>query len=393
MPFRAIRNGEIVAPTAVPDHEAVECPECGNDMYTRRRRGEARHFYHANSAAGASCSTASTGESDTHARCVALAADALADQFNSQRTTCGIEVRIPLEKSYLGHDHRRADALLEFESPNPFFGRGIVVEVQHRNHQKNTTATNYDFLKAGYSVVWLSTADFDSDALDYAVIDRAFQSETGAGFSVREYDPWRFVDCQCFTSKGDHNWKTVPECVLEDAPEYEICVDKVCEVRRRYDEETGSYEYGIGSGVPSYFRPKLLRKALVRGGGFPNDGQILSQRYPVAPAEKAAAGRPEIERCRGPKGFHEWVFSERVQSGNRTTPTVELRACRYCPVHLLTRFGTRNSSRTDILFGNHPDPDLNLAELEENPDRCTHRSHDPERWYEYCPECGDTDPQ
>lgn len=392
MPFRAIYDGEIVAPASVPNHESVKCPECGDSMHTRKRKGEARHFVHSNSGSGGGCSMAGTGESDTHARCVALAAEALSNRFDSQPTQCGIEKRIELEESYLGKDYRRADARLEFESENPYFGHGIVIEVQHRNHEKNINAATYDYLKAGYSIAWLSTDDFGAESLDYDIVEQAFQSDGGGGYSPREHNPRYRISCRSYMYEGEHSWGEVPTSVLDGVGEYELCIGRGCDLRRRYDEETDSYEYGIDSGLPSYFRSKLLRKAIIRDSTYEDLDDWLSQRYHISPVEKMIAFRPEIEYCRGPKGFHEWKAPETVRSNRFGDPTIELRECRYCPVHLLTDLRGRPQDRTHIFFGGPPDPDLNLSEIEKNPERCNHRSHNPEKWFEYCPECGDTDP-
>ncbi len=395
MPFRAIRNGEIVAPTAVAGNESVTCPDCGDSMHTRKRTGEARHFVHSHSGGGSNCPTAGAGESDTHARCVALAAEALSDRFDSQPTQCDIEKQIDLEKSYLGHDHRRADVLLGFESENAYFGHGIVIEVQHKNNEKNIEAATYDYLKEGYSIAWLSTSDFGTESLEYAIVEEAFQSDDGRGYTPRENNPRYQIDCQHYLYEGEHIWRSVPSSVLDDVDEYELCIGQECDIRRRYDEETDSYEYGIESGLPSYFWLKMLRKAIVRKsnfGGFNEMKQTLRQRHRVATAEKALAARPEIEYCRGPKGFHEWKSPETIWSDFSDQPQIELRECRYCPVHLLTNFRGRRRDRTNIFFGGPPDTDLNLVTLEKHPGRCKHRSHNPEKWFEYCPECGDTDP-
>ncbi|WP_440767583.1 hypothetical protein [Natronorubrum sp. DTA7] len=362
-------------------------------MYTRKRDGEARHFYHPNSAAGGHCPAAGTGESDIHARCVALAAEALGDRFDSQPTQCGIEKRIELEDSYLNHDYRRADVCLEFESKNPYFGHGIVIEVQHKNHEKNIEAATYDYLKAGYSIAWLSTSDFGTDSLDYDIVEEAFQSNGGGSYSPREKNPLYLVRCEEYRYGGKHSWREVPSSVLDGTDGYELCIGRGCDLRRRYDEETDSYEYGISSGLPSYFRPKLLRKAIIRESTFEDFDSWLTQTYHISATEKAMAAHPEVEYCRGPKGFHEWKSPETVVSNSFGSSRRQLRECRYCPVHLLTDSERHRHDRMYIFFGGPPDPDVNLGAIEKNPERCKHRSHGPEMWVEYCPKCGDTDPQ
>lgn len=88
MPFRALRDGKIVVPATVPNQEPVSCPKCGEKMYARSGEKRARHFYHVDDSAGNTCTSTSTGESSTHARCVALAVAAL--QNNSVHRLLGV---------------------------------------------------------------------------------------------------------------------------------------------------------------------------------------------------------------------------------------------------------------------------------------------------------------
>jgi hypothetical protein len=63
MPYVGQRNGRLVSPLDVGDHETVLCPECGGHLGVRAghyNRGKliARHFFHR--------SGGCPGESDTH---------------------------------------------------------------------------------------------------------------------------------------------------------------------------------------------------------------------------------------------------------------------------------------------------------------------------------------
>jgi hypothetical protein len=51
---------------------------------------------------------------------------------------------------------RRADILVEFPDPQYPLGKGIAVEVQHKNDSKDITLTDQDYYNKGYSVLWLS---------------------------------------------------------------------------------------------------------------------------------------------------------------------------------------------------------------------------------------------
>ncbi|WP_458210317.1 competence protein CoiA [Haladaptatus sp. NG-SE-30] len=391
MPFRALQNGTVVVPAMIPDQEAVECPECQDVMYPRDGDGRARHFYHPSTDARTSCSIAATGESDTHARCVALAVAALTEQFGHQAAQCAPEVTLDVSDSGSEHSTRRADALLEFTTPNAFFGNGVIIEVQHRHHEKDIRTTTHDYLTAGYSVAWLSSQDFGTDQLDYSVVNDAFASKDAPGYSVRDYSARRFIECESYQYSGEHNWGTVPGYVLTCEEDYEICTSRPCTLRRQYDEDASEYVYNPESITTPDLPLRVLQNTLVVE--YPSDfEEQLTQRYHDAVLEKALADRPEIDRCRGPKGFHEWGAAEAVWTNFADQPKIELQECQYCPVRLLTNLRGYADERTDIFFGGPPDPDLNLVTLEEKPERCQHRSHKEGAWFEYCPDCGETNP-
>lgn len=79
MSFRALLDGEVVAPAEVDARQVVECPECSGKMYSRAGEEVARHFYHTDEQRAESCPTA--GESNIHQRCKALALAALKRQW------------------------------------------------------------------------------------------------------------------------------------------------------------------------------------------------------------------------------------------------------------------------------------------------------------------------
>lgn len=83
---------------------------------------------------------------------------------------------IPIEVSFTPTETkwRIADVLLEFKSRNPFFGRGLVIEVQHKNREKDIRRTTYDYIAADYSVAWLEPNHFEEVQLDYSVTDDVF---------------------------------------------------------------------------------------------------------------------------------------------------------------------------------------------------------------------------
>ncbi|QCS44742.1 hypothetical protein [Natrinema versiforme] len=338
--------------------------------------------------AGNTCPSTSPGESSTHARCVALAVATLQEKFDSQARRCAAEVDLDVSESGSGNKTRRADALVEFTDENPFFGNGLVVEVQHHHHDKDTRTTTHDYLSIGYSVVWLSSADFGEEQLDYAVINDAFAEKDASGYSVRNCSPRHFLNCESYNYTGEHSWGTVPGYVLTCEEDYEICTSRPCTLRRRYDEEAGEYVYDSEEITTPDLPLKVLKNTLVKEVSMGGIEEPLKQRYVDAVLEKALADRPEVDQCPGPKGFHEWGASESVYDGYTK---VELHACQHCPVHLLTDF--RGYGRTDLFFSEHPDPDWDLLSLKADPRQCQHRSHEAGQWFEFCPDCGVTNPQ
>lgn len=389
MPFRGLRDGIIVVPASVPNQEPVTCPECGDTMYPRGGQKRARHFYHVKNHSGNSCSTTSTGESATHAMCVALAVAALKKQFKTQAKRYGAEITLDVSDSGSGNKTRQADALLQFKEENPYFGKGLIIEVQHRHHEKDIKSTTHDYLYNGYSVAWLSSREFGQEKLDYSVVNDTFVKENGGGYSVRDYSAKQFIDCESYYYGGEHNWGTVPGYVHTCKEDYQICTSRPCTLRRQYDQDLEEYVYN-----PDVTKPdlplKILKNTLVGVSTISSFEEPLKQRYRDAVLEKALADRPEIGECPGPKGFHEWQANPESYWGGAAD--VELRACQHCPIHLFTDQRGYPDERTDILFTEKPDPDWNLMELEVDPRKCHHRSHEDGFWYERCPDCGVNNP-
>jgi hypothetical protein len=93
-----------------------------------------------------------------------LAVSALRQRFD-QYARCGPEVTVDVSNTPTLTEARRADALVEFpsEDSNDYLGRGLIVEVQYANENKDFDAVTYDYLSAGYSVYWASPDDFTND--------------------------------------------------------------------------------------------------------------------------------------------------------------------------------------------------------------------------------------
>ena len=151
MPFIAQASADEESPTVLPeeveDGTDVVCPACGGTMRPRGPfdDGRARHFYHVTSASGTSTVNCSGGESDPHRKMKSLAVSALRQRFD-QYVRCGPEVTVKIPNTPTLTDSRRADALVEFASDdaNNYLGRGLIVEVQYANEDKDLDAVTHD---------------------------------------------------------------------------------------------------------------------------------------------------------------------------------------------------------------------------------------------------------
>jgi len=81
-------------------------------------------------------------------------------------------------EAYVGK--KRADALLTFDEPHEEYGKGLVIEYQHKNEGKDINATEQHFARREYTTVWLWE---DQYTYDSAVPDIDL-------FGGRVYMPW-----------------------------------------------------------------------------------------------------------------------------------------------------------------------------------------------------------
>lgn len=80
---------------------------------------------------------------------------------------------------------RRADILVTFPDPEYPLGKGLAVEVQHKNNSKDLLSTDQDYYDEGYSVLWLSKQHYS----DYDVaIDHVQPVWPNALPQLRGYD-------------------------------------------------------------------------------------------------------------------------------------------------------------------------------------------------------------
>jgi len=143
MPFTATRDGERILPHEAESSDLIVCPICDDTMsivaeHRRRGRFIARHFRHQSID---ECSS----ESVPHLRMKAIAFSKLVTTYPS----ADVSIEEPVGS-------RRADVLVKFPEPRYPLGKGIAVEVQHRNNSKDLFATDQDYYDEGFSVLWLS---------------------------------------------------------------------------------------------------------------------------------------------------------------------------------------------------------------------------------------------
>jgi len=157
MPFIGLRNDRPILPLEVSDSESVRCPRCDGEMRVRAGDKIARHFYHppdGTPPTNPNCD----GESAAHIEMKHIAAEKLLSKHPAAETKI---------EHTVADGERRADVLVEFPTPEHPLGRGIAVEVQYRHSQKSVLKTTEDYLRDGFSVMWLDERDFDGDSPDF----------------------------------------------------------------------------------------------------------------------------------------------------------------------------------------------------------------------------------
>jgi len=247
MPFLAYLDETPVTPVDVANGTTVTCPDCGETMYPRGGDGRVpiRHFTHHGQQAEDCTGSPSPGESDYHAFLKGVAASRLAAQFPD--APVDVEASIPLPEG-CHTDERRADVAVQFPENNPYWGEGLIIEVQYRNHSKNLLATSQDYLRTGYSVFWARPLDFDTQDLAWDTIQTAFENNTNENrsiaYAVYDFDPedislrpaphlvWDDPRPNC-----EHDWVTESDAHTE----HQSCPG--CGINRVYNRRNGKFLY------------------------------------------------------------------------------------------------------------------------------------------------------
>lgn len=199
MPFVALNDGKIVVPEDVHDGAMLTFVDCGGKLrvrasHERNDQFVARHFWHPGGADGCS-----GGESDTHRRMKSIALSKIKDLFPCE--TAGLEKRI---------GRNVADVYAKFDEPVGKFGDGVVIEVQHRNKDKDIESVTENYLHEGYSVCWISDASIDGRDIDLSEPDWHYVEDFDQSGQVRQLPP-EFTNPDRQTSDD----LTCPHCAWE----------------------------------------------------------------------------------------------------------------------------------------------------------------------------------
>jgi hypothetical protein len=169
---------EVLAADADGDSEYY-CPDCDDSVWHKESHTRSKpsggethvsaHFGHQTQGHEESC-----GESDLHRKLKSIATSDLSDAFSDVLEDAYTEdhpqkATKVVESSSKEQDIRQPDAVLEFErnrEKRRKFGKGLFVEIQVSNKNKDTEATTEDYIRNEWSVVWLSPEDFTEDTLD-----------------------------------------------------------------------------------------------------------------------------------------------------------------------------------------------------------------------------------
>jgi len=174
MAFTALYDDEERGAWSVPKGEDAYCTDCGDAMHvvSESSDGRARHFRHNpdHSGGGGGGGGCSGGESDEHKKWKNFAAERLHELFGD-RATDRATVEEPLAAPISDKQERAADACVFFENNDRQFGRGLAIEVQHKNKDKDKLAVERDYDRQGVATLWLTGDDFHDDGLRLTELD------------------------------------------------------------------------------------------------------------------------------------------------------------------------------------------------------------------------------
>jgi len=172
-------TGEIHNVASADPEAEYACLDCGELLsyvrqYARMLQSGGTttvrsHFSHRGSGDGGGCSGSGGGEHPIHVRRKREALQEAINRFNAADYDTEV---------YIGD--KRADALLTFADPHEEYGKGLVIEYQHKNEGKDIASTEHHFARNEYTTVWLWEDQYTYDG-EIPDIDL---------FGGRVYTPW-----------------------------------------------------------------------------------------------------------------------------------------------------------------------------------------------------------
>jgi hypothetical protein len=175
MAYRAIYDGEKRGAWMIPAGEDAYCEECDERMRVWREGadGTARHLKHISNMGGGDGGGGTEcggGEDPDHVKWKNFAAERLQEIFGDnamQKATVEGRIAAPVSSK----EYRDADALIYFDDWDEQFGRGLAVEVQNENKDKNIPLTTVDYARQDIATVWLYEDDFAADGCKLNEVD------------------------------------------------------------------------------------------------------------------------------------------------------------------------------------------------------------------------------
>lgn len=177
------------------------------------------------STAGGPGSEGSCGESSIHKQRKWTALQAAIEKFDHSSYSTEKDI-----------GSKRADAVLELQEPHKEYGRGFVIEYQHKNESKDIVATERHFAKFEYTTLWLWEDQFAS--LDGVPEVDLFEGRvcTPWPYAVPEVDDWFGLGHGELRKK----WKNAHKNDLtESAVPATICKDWVVPTPKEYWRDRG----------------------------------------------------------------------------------------------------------------------------------------------------------
>lgn len=164
MPFIAYRDldeRKLVLPQLIEEREDVICPSCEEAMHlvSAHARGSAQipnHFRHY-------VERGCTGESNEHRHAKYTAVQLLHERL-PELLDPSINYEIKWEERLHQDDEgdtgAQIDVLARFTPPAPRWGRGLAIEVQHKNKAKQIHGYTREVLGKEISILWVSSERF-----------------------------------------------------------------------------------------------------------------------------------------------------------------------------------------------------------------------------------------